>query len=188
MAPEQRFFRMRIVFPRLLAVLSFAAALAAQDCPGEDRKSIAEGRLSVVLPDGWVESKLNGGDVAAGWATQDNRTSLFIREMNSGSNESMRELLDLTVANFESRFEISDLAEPKSGEVPGKAEKWPAIFTTLEATFRKSAEEVSEMRFYVFLFDTGERLYLVQASTTKPVRESRERQIYHFLRSIVANR
>jgi hypothetical protein len=43
------------------------------------------------------------------------------------------------------------------------------------------------MRFYLFVFDTGKNLYLVQASTTQPVRESREAQIYEFLRSLVAN-
>jgi hypothetical protein len=43
------------------------------------------------------------------------------------------------------------------------------------------------MRFHLFLFDTGSKLYLVQASTTKPIRESREKQIFELLRSLVAN-
>ncbi|MEX2580365.1 MAG: hypothetical protein WD342_15005 [Verrucomicrobiales bacterium] len=42
------------------------------------------------------------------------------------------------------------------------------------------------MKFYLLVFDTGTNLYFLQTSTTRPVREARERQIYEFIRSIVA--
>src|SRR5690606_3743095 len=131
-------------------------------------------------------TELNAGDVVAGYATQDKRSSLFVREMDSGLGGGMQELLEATVANYEATFQVKDVGKAKTGEVPGKSRQWPAIFTAVEATVAKG-EESFEMRFYLFIFDTGTHLYLVQASTTKPVREARERQIYEFFRSLVAN-
>jgi hypothetical protein len=151
-----------------------------------ERFDIAEGRLSVILPDGWGKTELNAGDVIAGYATQDNRSSLFIREMDAGLGGGMQDLLDGTIANYEATFEVKEVGKAKTGEVPGKTRKWPAIFTKVEAVVKKG-EETFEMRFYLFVFDTGKNLYLVQASTTQPIRESREAQIYDFLRSLVAN-
>ena len=172
----------------LLLVALFGMDSVQSDEPirrGE-RFDIAEGRLSVILPDGWAKTDLNAGDVVAGYATQDNRTSLFIREMDAGLGGGMQELLDATVANYETTFEVKDVVKAKTGEVPGKTRKWPAIFTTVEATVVKG-EKSFPMRFYLFVFDTGTNLYLVQASTTMPIREAREAQIYEFFRSLVAN-
>lgn len=171
----------------LLMVLPVLSTARAEEVIRRgERFDIAEGRLSVILPDGWGKTELNAGDVVAGYATQDNRTSLFIREMDSGLGGGMQELLDATVANYEATFEVKDVGKAKTGEVPGKTRKWPAIFTTVEAVVKKG-EETFEMRFYLFVFDTGKNLYLVQASTTQPIRESREAQIFEFLRSLVAN-
>lgn len=171
----------------LLTVISTLPITRAEEVIRRgERFDIAEGRLSVILPDGWGKTELNAGDVVAGYVTQDNRTSLFIREMDAGLGGGMQELLDATVANYEATFEVKDVGKAKTGEVPGKTRKWPAIFTTVEAVVKKG-DESFEMRFYLFVFDTGEKLYLVQASTTQPVRESREAQIYEFLRSLVAN-
>jgi hypothetical protein len=151
-----------------------------------ERFDFAEGRLSAVLPDGWERTDLNAGDVVAGFATQDKRSSLFVRELDPGLGGGMQELLDATVANYEATFEVKDVGKVKSGDVSGRTRKWPAIFTTVEAVVTKGSESF-EMRFYLFLFDTGTHLYLVQASTTKPIREAREAQIYGFLRSLFAN-
>jgi len=171
----------------LIFILSSRSCAAAEGATRRgERFDIAEGRLSVILPDGWGKTDLNAADVVAGCATQDSRSSLFIREMNAGLGGGMQELLDATVANYEATFEVKEVAKAKTGEVPGKTRKWPAIFTTVEAVVKKG-EETFAMRFYLFVFDTGKNLYLVQASTTQPVRESREAQIYEFLRSLVAN-
>ena len=171
----------------LVSILSPRSCAAAEGANRRgERFDIAEGRLSVILPDGWGKTDLNATDVVAGYATQDNRSSLFVREMDAGLGGGMQELLDATVANYEATFEVKEVAKAKTGEVPGKIRKWPAIFTTVEAVVKKG-EETFAMRFYLFVFDTGKNLYLVQASTTQPVRESREAQIYEFLRSLVAN-
>lgn len=172
--------------PCLLALALIATASAEEPVIRRgERFDIAGGKLSLILPDGWQKTDLNAGEVVAGYATQDNRSSAFIREMQP-TNGGMREILDATVANYEQTFEVHKVSEVKTGDVPGKSRKWPAIFATLEATVKKG-EESFEMRFHVFIFDIGTDLYLVQASTTLPVRESREKQIYEFLRSLVAN-
>lgn len=151
-----------------------------------ERVLIAEDRISFELPDGWYETELNTGDVVAGFATQDNRSSIFFNELDGAIGGSMTDLIDGTVANFEQRFEVVEVAESKSGQVQGPGEKkWPAIFTTVEANVKKGRDEF-EMRFYLLVFDTGDHLNFFQASTTKPIREARERQIYELIRSIVA--
>lgn len=172
-------------------VLFIMMAVSSASCGAEvirrgERIDIADGRLSVILPDGWAKTDLNATDVVAGYATQDGRSSIFLREMDAGLGGGMRELLDATVRNFEATFEVRGGGKVKTGEVPGKTRKWPAIFTTVEARVKKGVE-IFEMRLYLFVFDTGESLYLVQASTTQPVREAREGQIYAFFRSLVAN-
>ena len=179
--------KVRLVTGTVVGLLAVQALAQSDEVVRRgERFAIAEGRLSVILPDGWSKTDLNAADVAAGFATQDNRSSLFIREMDVGQGGGMQELLDATVANYEATFEVKDVGKAKTGDVPGKSRKWPAIFTTVEAIVKKG-EERFEMRFYLFVFDTGSHLYLVQASTTQPVREAREAQIYEFLRSIVAN-
>jgi hypothetical protein len=128
----------------LVSLLSPRSCAAAEGATRRgERFDIAEGRLSVILPDGWGKTDLNAADV-------------------------------------------KEVGKAKTGEVPGKTRKWPAIFATVEAVVKKGKETFA-MRFYLFVFDTGKNLYLVQASTTQPVRESREAQIYEFLRSLVAN-
>ena len=129
---------------------------------------------------------VNAGDVLGGYATQDNRSSAFFRDFDGSVGGSMQELLDSTILNFEQRFKLTKVEEAKTGQVKGPGEKkWPAIFTTFDATVVKGRESF-EMRFYLLVFDTGNRLYTLQASTTRPVREARERQIYEMIRSIVA--
>ncbi len=152
----------------------------------EVRVKIAEDRISFALQDGWMETDLNAESVLAGYATGDSRSSAFFKEMDSTLGGSMQDLIDGTIANFEQRFEVEKVGESKTGQVKGPGDKkWPAIFTTAEATVKKGREEFAS-RFYLLVFDTGERLYFLQASTTMPVREARERQIYDMIRSIVA--
>jgi hypothetical protein len=183
MSQEQRIFRnapLFVVFA-VACVFHFSNATAA-----EFRVKIADDSLSFVLPSGWIETDLNAGDVLAGYATQDNRSSVFFKRIETAIGGSMQDLMDGTIFNFEQRFKVTDDGEVKTGQVKGPGEKkWPAIFTTLEAEVVAGTEKF-EMKFYVLLFDTGSRIYTVQASTTKPVREARERQVYELIRSIVA--
>lgn len=99
----------------------------------------------------------------------------------------MSELMERTIANFEVGFEITGEDENyKTGQVksPGK-EKWPAIYTSIEAKIEAKPRPVS-FQFYLMIFDTGSALYFVQASTTKPIRPVREKQIMALIQSIVA--
>lgn len=186
MSREQRLFSLKADFLAILCAGTVVLCAAEEPIRRGERFEIAEGRLSLILPSGWEKTELNANDVIAGYATQDNRSSLFIREMDSSLGGGMQELLDATVANYEATFEVKSVGEAKTGEVAGKSRKWPAIYTTVEATVKKG-EESFEMRFYLFLFDTGTKLYLIQASTTKPIRESREKQIFDLLRSLIAH-
>lgn len=182
MRSEQRFFLQSAVFVCfLMAVPIFQKALVG----AEDRVLIADGKISLIIPDGWAKTELNAADALAGYATQDNRNSVFFRSIPISGTGGMQELLNATVANYESTFKVKDVSKAKTGQVEGPDRKWPAIFTTLEATVVK--EEASfEMKFYLFVFDTGSNLYLMQATATLPVREAREKQIYELIRSIVA--
>jgi len=181
MAIEQRFFARKWLF------VGAAVAALGQTAPVEAGKRIvfAEGRLSLELADGWSESDLNAKDDFPGFATQDQRSSLYLREIGSDAAGSMEDLLTGTVANYETVFRVSKVSETKTGQVDGPGKKWPAIFATLEAVVTKGTEEFP-MRFYLLIFDTGENITLLQASTTMPVREAREQQIYEMIRSLVA--
>jgi hypothetical protein len=182
MSTEQRIFHRCVVF--LGIILIFTAG--GESIPAaEKREMIADGRISLVIPGGWQKTELNAADVLAGYATQDNRSSVFFRQMEASSNAGMQELLDGTIANYEATFKVKDVAKAKTGDVAGPDRKWPGIFTTVEATVVKGAESF-EMKFYLLVFDTGTKLYIMQASTTLPIREARERQIYELIRSLVA--
>lgn len=178
---EQRFFAGKWFFVGVAAlVLILPTGIQAGK-----RVVLAEGRLSIELADGWSESDLNAKDNFPGFATQDQRSSLYLREIGSDAGGSMEDLLTATVANYETVFRVSKVSETKTGQVDGPVKKWPAIFATLEAVVTKGSEEFP-MRFYLLIFDTGDHLTLLQASTTMPVREAREQQIYEMIRSLVA--
>lgn len=179
---DQRFFRFRtgILLACVGAVFNFSADLQAGK-----RELIAEDMISISVPDGWKETDLNADDTLAGYATQDNRSSAFFRDFQAGQG-SMTEILDGTIANYEQAFSISDVADYKTGQVKGVGEKkWPAIFTTIEAEVEKGTDTF-EMKFYLLVFDVGDHLYLFQASTTRPIREAREKQIFELIQSIIA--
>ncbi len=150
-----------------------------------NRVLIADGKVSIEIPSGWEESELNADKVLAGYATQDNRTSVFLQALDPASNGTMQDLINGIIENFDKTFEMTKVDESKTGQVEGPEKKWPAVFSVAEGKFTKEEKEF-EMKFYILIFDTGTGLYFLQASTTMPVRESRERQIYELIRSIIA--
>jgi hypothetical protein len=182
MRSEQRLFTTSPLFLRGLVTAIFLTTGLARVA---DRALIDEGRVSLVVPDGWEKTELNAPEVLAGYATQDNRSSVFFRAMSPESSGGMQDILDATIANYEATFKVKGVSKAKTGDVAGPERKWPGIFTTVEASVVKG-DETFEMRFYLLVFETGSRLYLMQASTTFPVREARERQIYDLIRSLVA--
>ncbi|MEM6278805.1 MAG: hypothetical protein AAF733_04955 [Verrucomicrobiota bacterium] len=149
-----------------------------------ERVLVADDKISIELADGWSETELNQGDVLAGFATQDQRYSLFLNSFEAGG--SMQEVIDATMVNFEEKFTIRSEEKAVTGQTQGPGDKkWPAIYKTMEADFDRG-DQVFGMRFYLLIFDTGTSLYLIQASATLPVRDSRETQIIEMIRSIVA--
>ncbi len=150
----------------------------------KERLLIADDKISIELADGWKKTDLNQGDVMAGFATQDNRSSMFFTEFQSGG--SLSEIIDNTIINFEARFQITSEEKAVTGQVGGPLDKkWSAVFKTFEVEMEQEAK-VFPLKFYLLVFDTGTKLYLLQASTTLPVREAREKQILEMIRSLVA--
>ena len=123
----------------------------------------------------------------AGFASSDNATSIFFRAIDPGSTGSMQDLMDATITNFEQAFPVKKIDEDyKTGQVQGPGEKkWPAIFTTIEGELEAKPKSF-KMRFYLMIFDTGESLYFIQASTTMPVRTVREREVLTLMKSMIA--
>jgi hypothetical protein len=181
MRREQRIFHRRRVF----TIFAFAAMLpGAGTGSAAERVLIADGKISIELADGWAETDLNPGKVLAGFATQDKKNSLFLTGFQSGG--SLLELMDQTITNFGQTFEITSEEKAKTGQVNGPGDKkWPAVFKSLEADV-KNGNGTFPMKFHLLVFDTGSQLYTFQASSLKPVREARERQIFEMIRSLVA--
>lgn len=180
MSREQRFFRRAAGF----AVVLWAIGAAPHGLEAED-VTVADGRIFLKLPLGWEETDLNARNALAGWATADNRNSVFLQAMDPGSGGSMDDLLRNTVKNFENNYEVKEVQDFKTGQVNGPEKKWPAIFTILDANVAKGEKDF-EMRFYMMIFDTGTGLYFFQGSTTIPVNKGRENEILGMMRSIVA--
>lgn len=163
-------------------ILSTVAASAA-----DKRILIADEKISLILPAGWAKSDKNKETTVAGFVTSDDRSSVFFRKMDSSSGGSMPDIIDSTIQNFEESFVIKREDETlKTGQVQGPGDKkWPAVFTTIEATLDAKPKPFT-FKFYLMIFDTGSALYFIQASTTKPIRDVRERQIMELIKSIVA--
>lgn len=183
----QRFFLIRVVF----LAAAWLAVFAVEGVRGAGKEIIfAEDKIAMTLPLGWYESELNADDVEAGFATEDSRSSIFFRSFDGG-NGSMQDLMDLTIANFDAdeRFFLKKVDDYKTGQVRGikdsKEKKWSAIYSQAEGVVSKDDFEY-EMRFYLLVFDVGDRVYYVQASTTLPVQAGRENEIMEMIRSIIA--
>lgn len=156
-------------------------------CTGGERVIIDQGKLSIELPDGWTKSKRNAGNVLIGWESSDQTGSVFIQKLNVGGAIGMVEMMDGFIDNFADNealiFEGS--SEIKTGQVQGVDRKWPAVFATVDAQLEAKPKNF-EMKFYLFIFDTGSAQYYIQGSSTKPIWDVREKQIMSLIRSIVA--
>lgn len=187
MGAGQRFFIRWVFF--LLAIFVVFGPRTSIQASGK-KVIIAEKKIAVTLPLGWYESDPKRDDVEAGFNTRDNRSSIFFRSFDGG-NGTMQDLMDLTIANFDvdKRFYLKKVDDYKTGQVggilDGSEKKWPAIFSQAEGVVRKEGLDY-EMRFYLLVFDVGDRVYFVQASTTLPVMVGRENEIMEMIRSIVA--
>jgi len=181
------FPRARVRFPGIAMVLaSWFAATPVPVRALDETVLFDEGRLAVTIPDGWKELPRNRGETLAGFESSDSTTSIFFREFRAPGSAGMRDILDATVANFEAQFRFTEDGVVKDGQVKGKDGKsWVAVFTTFEAEGREK-KQIFAWKFYLLLFDLGDRLVMTQATTTLPVRQSREREIMETLRSIVA--
>lgn len=167
----------------ILFCLMFPSAMVA----GE-RTVFADGKLSIELGDGWKKSERNQGSVLAGWESSDQACSIFFQKMNVGRGLGMTEIMDGLVTNFEATegLVFKKVSEYKTGQVTGvEGKKYPAVFATLEMTLKGKPRDF-EMKFYLFVFDIGTTQYFMQGSSTKPVRDVRERQIMEMIRSLVA--
>ena len=154
-----------------------------------ERVVFAEEKLSIEVPDGWKKSKLNVDKTLAGWESPDSTTSMFFTKFNASLNLGMPELMDSVVTNFENskELEFKKVDEYKTGKIKGVAKTFPAIFTTLDMTF-KGPKKDFEMKYYLFVFDTGDTQYLAQATTTKPVWDVREKQIMSVIKTLIARK
>lgn len=183
MTNDQRFSPplVRIFSAITLAILALSTDLAA-----EKRVVFADEAISIALPMGWEKSDLNKERVIAGFATQDNRTSAFFTEFQATNQSFMVDLIDSTLENFEQIYRLENYSKYKKGKVKGIDKEHQAIFATVEGTHEREDKSTFEMKFYLLAFNVEDRYYLFQASTTMPIREARERQIYELIRSIVA--
>ena len=153
---------------------------------GGERVVIDEGKISIELPDGWKKSERNSGTTLIGWESSDQKASAFVQRMVVDTSVEMTVILERIVDRFDENeaMEFEKVGEFKTGQVQGTNKKYPAIFTTLEATLKAKPKDF-EMKFYLFVFDAGETQYFIQASSTKPIWDVREKQIMSLIRSIV---
>ncbi len=183
MTNDQRFFPDSA---RIFSAVLLALFVIAPDLNAEERVIFADEAISIALPSGWEKSDLNKDKVLAGFTTQDNRSSVFFTEFQATNQSYMVDLIDSTLANFEQIYRLENYSKYKKGKVKGIDKEHEAIFATVEGTHERNEKTSFEMKFYLLAFNVEDRYYLLQASTTMPIREARERQIYELIRSIVA--
>lgn len=183
MTNDQRFFPalVRIFSAITLSILVFATPLRA-----EERVVFADEAISIAIPLGWEKTDLNKDKVLAGFTTQDSRTSVFFTELQASSQSFMVDLIDNTLANFEQVYELENYSKNKKGKVRGIDKEHQAVFATVEGAHERDDGSTFELKFYLLAFNVENRFYLMQASTTMPIRGAREKQIYELMRSIIA--
>jgi len=155
----------------------------------EKRVLIADDKISLIVPQGWKKSEQNLDTTLAGWESPDQKASFFFQPMTSDVNLSMKELMDLTVDQFEKNegLEFQKIGPYKTGQVKGSKKPFPAIYTTMDMVFKASQKDI-ELKYYLLIFDVGAQQYFLQASINKPVWDVREKQILEMIQSLVARK
>ena len=171
---------------RFLLLCFFATTI----CIAEDKRTlIANDKISLIVPEGWIKSERNLNTTLAGWESPDQKASFFFQPLSSDVGLSMTELMDLTVDQFENNeglvFEKID--KYKTGQVKGVDKSFPAIYTTMDMTFPTSHKDI-KLKYYLLIFDVGPLQYFMQASINKPVWDVREKQILSMIQSIVTRK
>ena len=172
--------RLQVVAAVILALL----VSVSRSQEGSRRIAFHDGKLSLELARGWTQIERPGALVAV--ASADKNASMFFTLASNDAASSMDDVLTGAVANFAEAFEVRKKGEYRWGQIQGPSKKWNAIFTTLELEMVGKPENIP-FRFYLTIFDTGTALYLIQASTMKPVKADRENEILAMIRSVVAS-
>ena len=155
----------------------------------KERVVFADEKLSIELPDGWKKSELNSKSTLAGWESPDQTTSAFFSRFNAG-NDTMEAIMDSVIDSYEETkvLTVRKVDDYKSGTVKGVGnKKFPAIYTVADITVTAQPRDF-ELKYYLFVIDTGSAQYFMQASTTKPVRPAREKQILSMVKSLIARK
>ena len=177
---------MRRIFTEVLACFLVSLLLGSSATAQSDSSRVAfhDGKLSLEPAKGWA--KIERPDALVAFASADKNASLFITIAKNDAASSMDDVLTGAVANYEEAFQVNEKGEYRWGKVQGPTKKWNAIFTTLELEMVGKPENIP-FRFYLTIFDTGTALYLIQASTMKPVKEDRQKEILTMIRSVIAH-
>lgn len=150
----------------------------------ENRIALGASGLSVVLPSHWRRSDQadhRGEGTFGAFQSQDRTSSWFLSEAKADSQADMSSIMEGVVKNFESAFRVNRIGEMRNGTLADSV----AVFTTLEAELRSATNsDTIPFRFYLAVLDTGESLYLIQASVQAPVKPEREKEVLAMMRSL----
>ncbi len=171
--------RVTAIVPLLL--ISLSLSLPAQD--DNNRVDFHQHKLSLVPAKDW--QKVERPNTLAAYASADKTSSIFFSIAQNDGASTMEEVLDSTITNFEVAFKVLKVGEYKSGKIKGPGKECKAIFATLELEWEGKSKSLP-FRFYLTMFDVGDTLYLIQASTQKPVKKEREKEILTMIRSVTA--
>lgn len=166
----------------ILPLVSLPLCLTAQE--NNTRVAFHADKLSLELATGWTQ--IERPDALAAFSSADKNASMFLTIAKNDAASSMDDVLTGAVANFEEAFKVNEKGEYRWGKIQGPTKKWNAIFTTLELEMVGKPANIP-FRFYLTIFDTGTALYLIQASTMKPVKADREKEILAMIRSVIAS-
>ena len=160
----------------LFLLIGWGNASALESLPIE----IEGTRLTITLGDGWDVSKRNTDKVLAGFESSDERSSIFLSEAAANGRMDMLQIMEATIANFENAFIVESVGDVKTGPLSGGG---VAAFCMIDLEMKTTGKPIP-FRFYLYLIDTEEGMYLFQGSTMKPVRGVREDEIMASIRSL----
>ena len=167
-----------------VALLLISQPLFSIGQEGNKRVAFHDGKLSLEVANGWTQ--IERPDALVAFSSADKNASMFFTIANNDDASAMEDVLTGVVAIFGEAFEVTEKSEFRWGKVQGPSKKWNAVFTMLELEMVGKPQNIP-FRFYLTIFDTGTALYLIQASTMKPVKADREKEILAMIRSVIAS-